>query len=130
MVMNSLGASEVYKAEAKKPNKNLDGHKLLILTPGEPPKEYIDKLHKTYSGLEIVSRQLPWSAKVFPEGQSNEYWKDITILLGSGHVLPTIAEAPKLQYVQLLSAGANHVLDNPLFSDTDIAFCTANGVHG
>jgi hypothetical protein len=45
------------------------------------------------------------------------------------NVLPTRELAPKLQYMQLCSAGANHIHRLPLYEETDIAFCTANGVH-
>lgn len=64
-----------------------------------------------------------------------EEWKDVTILLTFTY-LPQPKDAPKLQYVQLISAGANHILDHPLFRDgrgdgkEEVQFCTANGVHG
>lgn len=65
-----------------------------------------------------------------------EEWKDVTILLTFTY-LPQPKDAPTLQYVQLISAGANHVLGHPLFRDgrgdgeeEEVVFCTANGVHG
>ncbi|KAF3771303.1 hypothetical protein M406DRAFT_240378, partial [Cryphonectria parasitica EP155] len=59
-------------------------------------------------------------------------WKDVTILLTgySREFLPEKDDVPKLQYVQLSSAGANAIVSDPLYTDTDVAFCTANGVHG
>ena len=130
MVIDSAGPNGAPYSAAAAPNRSLKGHKLLLLIPEAPPQEYLDRLHTNFPGLEVVYHRLDWretkTQTLFPE----EEWKDITILLASGNALPTKDLAPKLQYVQLMSAGANHILKNPLFSDTDIAFCTANGVHG
>lgn len=58
-----------------------------------------------------------------------EDWDEVTIL-HTGHTLPPKELAYKLQLVQLQSARANHVLSALVFSETNIDFCTANGVHG
>jgi hypothetical protein len=102
-------------------NKNLDGHKLLVLLGVTgPPKlllgiafqpEWIAELKELFSGLEIVAVEGGiWNTPAFEER------------------FPHIA--PKLEYVQIQSAGANHIIQHPLFRDTDIALCTASGVHG
>ncbi|KAL7626145.1 hypothetical protein AAE478_002915 [Parahypoxylon ruwenzoriense] len=112
------------------PNKELRGHKLLLLVPWEPPVGYIDDLHQKFPGLEVIhSNWDTWRETSLPSNIADEDWKTITILL-TGPKFPTPEAAPNLQLVQLQSAGANYILDNPLFTDTDIAFCTANGVHG
>ncbi|KAK3352854.1 hypothetical protein B0T25DRAFT_195310 [Lasiosphaeria hispida] len=109
------------------PNKTLKGHKLAVIMPLISEPGFFDDLKSEFPDLEIVVHKLAWgqSAAPFPESE----WADVTIIL-TFNTLPKPEEAPKLQYVQLLSAGANHILDNPLFKDTDITFCTANGVHG
>lgn len=43
--------------------------------------------------------------------------------------LPRPEDAPKLRWVQLHSAGADRVLNQPLYTDTDIAFTTTSGIH-
>ncbi|KAK2039856.1 D-isomer specific 2-hydroxyacid dehydrogenase [Colletotrichum somersetense] len=111
------------------PNKTLEGHKLLILSSSAPPRGYLDKLRSEYPGLAVAHHELDFAdRKPGPDFDPAE-WKDVTILL-TGSALPAVGEAPKLRYVQLQSAGANHILNNPLFKDTDVSFCTANGVHG
>ena len=35
-----------------------------------------------------------------------------------------------MAFVQLSSAGANFLPKMPLFAETEVPFCTANGVHG
>ncbi|KAK0621797.1 hypothetical protein B0T17DRAFT_535102 [Bombardia bombarda] len=111
-------------------NKTLKGHKLLILTPQflAPPTAFFDKLKAEFPDLKAEHRALDDFGQRtvnFPA----EDWKDVTILL-TFNALPTIEQAPKLQYVQLTSAGANHILKEPVFVDTEVDFCTANGVHG
>lgn len=111
-------------------NKTLRGHKLLIVAPWQAPAGLLEKLTNAFPDLKVVyhvntSKTTPPS----PDSIPDETWQDVTILL-TFNTLPTPEQAPKLQYVQLMSAGANHVLDKPVFKDTEVAFCTANGVHG
>ena len=107
-------------------NKTLKGHKALLLTQ-KPVEEFVQSLQSQFPDLEIVSRQVGADRSI--ASIPDELWKDTTILVtGSG--LPTREQAPKLQYVQLTSAGADSVVKSPLFKEKDIAFCTANGVHG
>jgi hypothetical protein len=112
-----------------KPNKTLKGHKLLLLSPWPADTQFIAKLRAEFPDLECVVHQLGWAQRAPSADFPDEDWRDVTILL-TGSALPAPEKAPKLQYVQLVSAGANHILKNPLFTDTNVAFCTANGVHG
>lgn len=104
------------------PNWSLKGHKLLILAAWTPPEDTLARLREAHSGLEIVH----YNAK---DDITDEEWSSVTILL-TQRGLPTKEAAPKLEYIQLSSAGAEHIVKDPLFVDTDITFCTANGVHG
>lgn len=111
-------------------NKTLKGHKLLVIAPWEAPAGFVEKLAAEFPDLQVDYHvhgrsATPPSTTIV----SDETWRDVTILLTFA-TLPTPEQAPKLQYVQLMSAGANHVLDKPLFKDTEVTFCTANGVHG
>ncbi|KAI0873325.1 D-isomer specific 2-hydroxyacid dehydrogenase [Hypoxylon argillaceum] len=113
------------------PNKDLVGHKLLILSDADLPDGYEAHLHSKFPGLQVVhSRFNPWKDPTGSiPGFEDEDWATVTVLL-TGPRLPTVEEAPKMQLVQLQSAGANYVLEKPLFVDTKIPFCTANGVAG
>lgn len=109
----------------KPPNKTLKGHKLLVALPSfKPSEEEIDELQSRYSGLEVQLGSV--------KDVTKEEWKDVTILVTgyNREGLPDKDDVPNLEYVQLSSAGANLVVSDPLYKDTDIAFCTANGVHG
>lgn len=109
-------------------NRTLKGHKAIIFTTVPVPQSQFDAIQKQFPDLEILVRLQPWGAPLDPNFKEEE-WTDATLLLTST-VLPTRDQAPHLQYVQLTSAGANHIVDRPLFSETNIPFCTANGVHG
>jgi hypothetical protein len=120
MVVNSSGSeSGAVSAPATEGNKNLDGHKLLILTK-DAPTEKLERLKSQFPGLKIEHRKADWGAKVLDDSWTDENWKDVTILL-TGNTFPASKEvAPKLQYVQLQSAGANMLLKHPLFTDSDV----------
>jgi hypothetical protein len=117
-------------SSTRAPNKDLRGHKLLIMAD-DLPQGYLEHLHSKFPGLQIVHVNMsPWKDRTAPiPGMTDEDWATVTVLL-TGPRLPTIEQAPKLQLVQLQSAGANYVLEDPLFKDTKIPFCTANGVAG
>lgn len=108
-------------------NKTLKGHKLLIIMTMDIPSDSIASIQSRYPDLKIEIHRTEWGTKASPIPE--EEWKDVTLLV-TYFPFPTPDQAPNLQYVQLISAGANHILDNPLFKDTTIPFCTANGVHG
>lgn len=107
------------------PNKTLEGQKLLILLGDyKPPQDELEAVRQKYPDLAIQIGQ--------KQDITKDEWRDVTILV-TGHSregLPDKDDVPNLQYVQLSSAGANLIVTDPLYTDTDVAFCTANGVHG
>lgn len=112
--------------QERRPNKTLQGHKLVVLdTSGwRPSAAELAALQAKYRDLKI---QVAKKADI-----TDDEWKDTTALQASFNKtgLPDKEQVPKLVYVQLSSAGANMIVDHPLYTDTDVAFCTANGVHG
>lgn len=112
------------------PNKGLYDHVLLITAPWVPPQAWLDEVHARHPGLRVIFHQLGYGETLARQSLAEEDWTAVTILLTGGFGLPLPEQMPKLQYVQLISAGANMVLKQPLFADTNIVFATANGVHG
>ena len=113
------------------PDKSMEGHKLLILTPFAPPTWFLEEAKREHPGLEVVFHKIDFPpfnghAPVVPGGG----WDNVTIFLGWGASLPLEGQAPNLQYAQLMSAGADGVLTSPLFTESGPVFCTANGLHG
>ncbi|KID65373.1 NAD(P)-binding domain protein, partial [Metarhizium brunneum ARSEF 3297] len=110
-------------------NNTLQGHKLLLLCPWRVLPEHLDHLHKRFPDLAIESRRQSWNSVLDCDDNPEQLWKDVTILVTCS-ALPSAEQAPRLEYVQLLTAGADPVLRKPIFKQKTITFCTANGVHG
>ena len=53
---------------------------------------------------------------------------DIDVLY-TWQVLPLPDAAPRLRWVQLHGAGIDHLLEHPLFTQSDVMFTTASGIH-
>lgn len=108
------------------PNKTLQGHKLLVLLGDawKPSSEELEALKKKYPDLKVQTGS--------KKDITKDDWKSVTLLVTgyNREGLPELQDVPNLQYIQLSSAGANAVVTDPLYTDTDVAFCTANGVHG
>ncbi|KIH92027.1 hypothetical protein SPBR_02795 [Sporothrix brasiliensis 5110] len=116
------------------PNKRapgFDGDILLITSPRPPTQKWIDHIEAKFPGLRVIYRELQWGNLLAADALTKDDWRSVTVLVTTGFSLPkNPADVPKLRYVQLFSAGANMILKEPLFTDTDIVFATANGVHG
>jgi hypothetical protein len=111
----------------KTSGEGLKDGKLLIIDSWPQSEERLDRIRKQHPGLEVV--HLPLNTWGVPKTDLPDVdWEDVVVLM-TGEMFPPKERAKKLQLVQLMSAGANIVLDNPVFKDTDIAFSSANGVH-
>lgn len=64
-----------------------------------------------------------------PEDLPEEQIEAIDVLYTQS-ALPDPKIAPNLQWVQLHSAGINHIVDTPLYTDSEITITTASGIHG
>jgi hypothetical protein len=101
---------------------------LLILTHWPTPPAILKSIQKAHPHLRILAFPVPWSGAL-PDDFPEDVWPSVVVLLTSTY-LPQPEQVPRLKYVQLTSAGANQILEQRLFKETDVAFCTANGVHG
>jgi phosphoglycerate dehydrogenase-like enzyme len=101
---------------------------LLVLTPWEPPAEFVSALSTFGPNIQVESRVVPYYSTDFPKDIPAEILEKVTILF-TWKTFPPKHLVPNLAYVQLLSAGCNQIMGLDLFEETDIAFCTANGVH-
>ncbi len=58
----------------------------------------------------------------------DKLWPTADILYSTGP-LPTPDQVPRLRWVQLHSAGIDHIRDNPLLAAENISFTTSSGIH-
>lgn len=123
---------------------------LLMLLSLKVAEHSIPGIHARFPNVTIWTAEKPWADEE-PGSKTPvrdvhgkdtgltladaEVWDKVTILL-TGSTLPEPEKAPRLRYVQLQSAGANHVLEHRLFHPSEgerrkaPVLCTANGVHG
>lgn len=60
----------------------------------------------------------------------DDVWDKATILCTLSAFPKKLSLAPKLELVQLLSAGSNQIQNNPIYKESDILVATASGIHG
>ncbi|KAI9835760.1 MAG: hypothetical protein M1819_001939 [Sarea resinae] len=108
---------------------------LLIILP-KMFEEYVAVVKKkhplfkvTFYPQEKVPRDLPGAGHgdgIFPP----DLFQDVTILVTLFALPPHPSECPKLQLIHFVSAGTNHVVKSPIYTDTDITLTTSSGIHG
>lgn len=121
-------------------NPTLKGHRLINLfgVTGPPllvlgavfQPSWIAQLKDLFPDLEIVSNQdESRDGDEFLKEISEDEWREATIIV-TGKTLPEPELLPNLRYIQLQTAGANHMLNHPSVTGTRAALCTASGIHG
>jgi phosphoglycerate dehydrogenase-like enzyme len=86
------------------------------------PQPLIDKLSRVSPTLAITQR----------EARSAEEIADIVgdmEVIYAMQALPLLENASNLRWIQLHSAGADSILQHPLYLQSDVTFTTANGIH-
>jgi phosphoglycerate dehydrogenase-like enzyme len=93
---------------------------LLNTVPFDP--EQLARLHDLSPRLRVIQHAIE-DASELPA----DVWSEVEVL-STFMVLPTPERAPRLRWVQLLSAGADHAIDHPLWSG-GVIFTTTSGIH-
>ncbi|KAJ9500553.1 hypothetical protein H2202_003769 [Exophiala xenobiotica] len=97
-----------------------------MLVPMEPKQEVINSLQEQYPGVKIHWRSVK-KPGLSIDDIPQEIWDTATIVWG--FEIPKNALLPKLRFVQLNSAGADHWATNRHYQDPNVLFCTSNGAH-
>jgi phosphoglycerate dehydrogenase-like enzyme len=64
------------------------------------------------------------------EASWTEQYREATILCTLKHLPPTLESARNLKFIHFLSAGTDHISDDPIYKNTDIPLTTSSGIHG
>ncbi len=92
----------------------------VVLISGPIEQEWVERLKRVSPDLTIEHQpSLP---------SQDSLWQEVEIVYGVPWKLPQREQVPHLRWVQLYSAGADRLMNNPLFQ-TDVMFTTASGVH-
>ncbi|TLD28519.1 hypothetical protein PspLS_04014 [Pyricularia sp. CBS 133598] len=81
-------------------------HVLLILMPWDPDSAWLASLADASPGIEVHSFRISYRDEKLPEEVPADLWAKTTILF-TWRSFPTLEMVPKLQYVQILSAGSD-----------------------
>jgi phosphoglycerate dehydrogenase-like enzyme len=85
-----------------------------------------DYLSESLDRLQVLSPMLRIEQHKSSE-ISEELWRDVEVLY-TFTTLPAPKQAPRLRWVQLFSAGADHALRHPI-SSSQVVFTSVSGVH-
>jgi len=116
------------------PNKET----LVFIFQEDEPKQVTDRIRKDFPYIEVIYHKLgkpqqgklmggiPYAFDQIPDS----LWQKATILVTLGSLPSDPKLAPNLKLIHLLSAGVDHFLKHPIFTDTDIPVTTSSGIHG
>lgn len=111
---------------------------LLFIFQADEPKQITDGIRHAFPYIDVVyhklgkpqeGRQVGGIAYAF-ETIPDDLWQRATILVTLGSLPPKPDVAPNLKYIHLLSAGVDHFLKHPIFTETDIPITTVSGITG
>ncbi|KZM22225.1 uncharacterized protein EKO05_0002067 [Ascochyta rabiei] len=121
------GGSEVPKTGPK--DKELV---LAVLPwPAEQCKKGIEALEKEFDYLEVQHYySYNENGKVVVDGIPEGLPAKASYITTLFWLPKTADEIPKTKLIQFFSAGTNHVANHPIYTDSKVPLCSANGVHG
>lgn len=97
--------------------------KVNVLVTTQADESLIQQLREISPRLNLVHHPAHAPGEIPPD-----LWDDVEVLF-TWDVLPDREVAPQLRWVQVLSAGVDHVVDNPLFADQEVLLTTTSGIH-
>lgn len=105
---------------------------VLCLVPQEEPTAIIAALRKKFPDVDIHYHRVPFthSPAAARADVPAHLWRAATVLCTFNSLPESTDDAPHLRWLQLLSAGSNHIQDTPVWEDDDVTITTASGIHG
>lgn len=97
--------------------------KVNVLVTPQMDEALLQRLQAISPRLNVVHYPAHASGEIPPD-----VWDEAEVLF-TWDVLPDREVAPRLRWVQVLSAGVDHVVENSLFSDRDVLLTNASGIH-
>lgn len=96
-----------------------------VLITAPLPAQGLERIQNISSELDVQRWQYSTQGAV-----PTALWNEVEVLYTSfATPLPPPASVPHLRWVQLYSAGPDHILQHPLCSETSVFFTTTSGIH-
>ena|SRR5579859_1443171 len=102
---------------------NTDNRSRVVLITVHCEASRLERLQSLFPDLQFHVQSTDYAGAI-----PDDLWQEVEILYSFASTLPSQVQAPRLRWVQLYSAGANHIVKQPLFQ-TPVIFTTASGVH-
>lgn len=96
-----------------------DGETINVIVAEDFTDELIDELREVSPRLNVE--------RYYPDVPEKAY-ESAEILL-TGHSFPKPEQAPRLRWIQLMFAGVNHAINEPIIQSEDVEVTTASGIH-
>ncbi|KZF25309.1 hypothetical protein L228DRAFT_280560, partial [Xylona heveae TC161] len=106
---------------------------LLLIVPWDESED-----EKVQRALQRIRQRFPHLKITFWDrrpGRSltdipKEIYRDVTVLATFSALPPSKEDSPKLELIQFFSAGINHIVNTPIYQDSEIPLATSSGIHG
>ncbi|KAK3208580.1 hypothetical protein GRF29_77g1131578 [Pseudopithomyces chartarum] len=103
----------------------------IIPLPEESVKETLAEIKEEFPDLEYkyIFQQFQ-SFAGSPVHVPADLLERVNVLVTISWLPQKASDVPNIKFIQFISAGTNHVAKHPIYTDTKIPLCSANGVHG
>ncbi|KAI1384989.1 uncharacterized protein F4822DRAFT_416952 [Hypoxylon trugodes] len=104
--------------------------KLLAILPFPEPDGFISRIESRHPWLKVVWVHQSYGITTWDANEKIDegLFKDATILTTLS-AIPKPHLAPALKFIQLLPAGVDHLLAEPIFQKEDVQIATTSGIH-
>ncbi|KAI9806664.1 MAG: hypothetical protein M1825_006121 [Sarcosagium campestre] len=105
---------------------------LVVALPWAEPTEELERLRERFPHVKTSYRQVKYLASYWSaEGDlPADFFQTATILATLSALPKSKDEAPSLRLIHFFSAGVDHIIDEPIYKNTDITLTTSSGIHG
>ncbi|KAI9789468.1 MAG: hypothetical protein M1816_006010 [Peltula sp. TS41687] len=105
---------------------------LLVILPWEEPKEQLERIRKNHPDIDVTYHRLEYGITYW-RGATQlppETFHSATIFATFNTLPPSPSDCPVMRLIHFFSAGIDHVVDHPIYRDSDITLTTSSGIHG
>ncbi|KJX93238.1 2-hydroxyacid dehydrogenase like protein [Zymoseptoria brevis] len=103
---------------------------LLCLLPFPEPTAILSALRSRFPDLEITYVDVSSSPEISASEIPPHLWSRTTLLCTITTFPASVASVPNLDLVHLISAGANQIFPQPIWTDSQVTITTSSGIHG
>ncbi|CAN9337430.1 unnamed protein product [Alternaria alternata] len=116
------------------PSRHAEKEKELVLCALPWPQEICEhgmkELREAFDDVEVKYFHAKWEGGKSEVDVPEDLIKRATYVATLSWLPESVSSIPNTKLIQFFSAGTNHVSNHPIYTDSKIPLCSANGVHG